>query len=312
MARTVTCPMCGARGNTEDINCRSCGADLTEQAPQPPVVGVPQQPVEQPSPGEPSPARLAQLAAHIRRRQGEGADGQTIVQELLSEGWSEAEVRAGMARLSVGAPARRDTADSRATKMLQHVLERMEAGATREAVIMQLVDDGLTQDDATQLVDKAIAEARVEDYGPANIALGIAGGLVAAGISGVLWGMLVHATSGQFGIAAWGVGLLCGYAVRLLSQSRGMPFQVIAALSALLGMAVGKYTVFYLWIASGESGISPFSPDVLRLFFTSLPEAFSGFDVLWVLFAVGAAWGVPRARGLRRPRPAGSPPAPVG
>jgi hypothetical protein len=133
-------------------------------------------------------------------------------------------------------------------------------------------------------------------YVPAILA-----GLVAAVAGGIAWGLIVKWTDYEIGFAAWGIGFLTGIAVLAATRgARGLPFQTIAIVCALLGIVIGKYLAF-VWVlqdAGGqyrsESGelftVSVFSSDTVDLFRNNLDVAFDWIDLLWVGFAVYTAW----------------------
>ena len=118
-----------------------------------------------------------------------------------------------------------------------------------------------------------------------DIVLAIVGGLIGAIVGGVAWGYLVKSTEMELGIAAIGVGVLAGFGVALFARGTGgMPLQVIAAAAAAFGILWGKYLAFVL---VGEG-------------FTDL---FSGFDVVWIVFAVYTAFRITARKGLGRMAP---------
>jgi hypothetical protein len=141
-------------------------------------------------------------------------------------------------------------------------------------------------------------------YVPAVLA-----GLAAAVVGGVAWGLIVKWTDYEIGFAAWGIGLLTGIAVLAATRgSRGLPFQAIAVVSALLGIAIGKYLGF-VWVlqdvAGGTVNIPIFSFDTVDLFFDELGLVFDWIDLLWVGLAVYTAW---RTLQPQEPEPAEAPP----
>lgn len=130
-------------------------------------------------------------------------------------------------------------------------------------------------------------------YVPAILA-----GLVAAIGGGIAWGLIVRWTDYEVGFAAWGIGFLTALAILTATRgSRGLPFQVIAIVLALLGIVIGKYLGF-AWVlqdvaekaTGGAVSISIFSSDTINLFFDELDLVFGWIDLLWVGFAVYTAW----------------------
>lgn len=138
-----------------------------------------------------------------------------------------------------------------------------------------------------------------EDRSAAGIYVpAILAGLVAAVAGGVAWGLIAKWTDYEIGFAAWGIGFLTAIAILTATRgSRGLPFQVIAIVLALLGIVIGKYLGF-AWvlqdIAEKETGgavsIPVFSADTINLFFDELGLVFDWIDLLWVGFAVYTAW----------------------
>lgn len=129
-------------------------------------------------------------------------------------------------------------------------------------------------------------------YVPAILA-----GLVAAVAGGIAWGLIIKWTDYEVGFVAWGIGFVTGIAILAVNRgARGLPFQAIAIVCALLGIAVGKYLgfVWALQEAAEEAGVAIsipiFSTDTINFFFDELGEVFGLFDLLWTGFAVYSAW----------------------
>ena len=99
----------------------------------------------------------------------------------------------------------------------------------------------------------------------------IAAGLVAALVGGIVWGLIVKISDYEVGFVAWGIGFLAGSAVVFATRgAKGRPLQVIAVVSALLGILLGKYLSFAFSVqedadAAGVS-IGLLSSDMFTLF----------------------------------------------
>lgn len=146
----------------------------------------------------------------------------------------------------------------------------------------------------------------------ADLSLAFLGGLVGAIVGGIAWGFLVRSIDTELGIAAIGVGILAGFGVALLARGkRGVPLQVIAAVTAALGIVWGKYFAFVLVgrdllrerFGVGSEALPLFSTDTFSLFTETFAEIFSGFDVAWIAFAVYTAWRIPAGQGFGRMAP---------
>jgi hypothetical protein len=130
------------------------------------------------------------------------------------------------------------------------------------------------------------------------------GGLAAAVVGGIVWALIVRESEYELGIAAWGIGLLTGFAVLTLARGRrGPALQVVAVVAALVGIVIGKY-LSYVWVgrdlveqefgAAAASEFSVFSTDMVRFFVEDLDQILSAWDALWVGLAAFTAWRVPR------------------
>ena len=124
-------------------------------------------------------------------------------------------------------------------------------------------------------------------------------GLVAAIVGGVIWGLIVKFSDYEVGIIAWGIGLVAGTAVVFATRGgKGRRLQVIAVVSALVGILLGKYLsyAFVIQEQADDAGVSLglFSSDMFRFFREDLDNVFGLFDLLWVGLAVVTAWRVPQ------------------
>lgn len=90
--------------------------------------------------------------------------------------------------------------------------------------------------------------------GPLALAAGLAAGLVAGG----LWALLVRITNYEIGYAAWGVGLLVGWAMTRVTHRRTAQLAYAAAAFAVIGLVAGKAFIF---ASSGGAMAGDFAQD---------------------------------------------------
>ena len=157
------------------------------------------------------------------------------------------------------------------------------------------------------------ATAAVSPATGTDLALALVGGLAGAVIGGVAWGYLVKTTEMEIGIASIGVGILAGFGVTLLARGkRGAPLQVIAVLTAALGVLWGKYFAFVIvgrevletdFGVDARGALPLFSGETFSFFTDAFTDLFSGFDVAWIAFAVYTAWRIPAGLGFGRMAP---------
>ena len=100
----------------------------------------------------------------------------------------------------------------------------------------------------------------------------IAGG-VAALIGGGVWAGLAIGTQKEVAWVAWGIGVLCGFAVSKLGRGHGTIFQAMAAIFSLLGIAIGKLG-FVMSVGSEITIMDTLGP----------------VDIVFVVLAVASAW----------------------
>jgi hypothetical protein len=145
----------------------------------------------------------------------------------------------------------------------------------------------------------AIETPTIQRAQDASLVLGIVGGTVAALIGGSIWAAIGIFLNIELGWLAIGIGAFCGIAVLKLSRGgTGLQFQMIAVLTSLLGIVVGKYGLFFYYFDQGffsttGTHASIFSGVAVRSFVEILPEMVGLFDALWVILAVTTAWKIP-------------------
>lgn len=139
---------------------------------------------------------------------------------------------------------------------------------------------------------------------------GFFGACAAAIVAGIIWGLIVIATNYEIGYLAIGVGIVAGYGVYFASGKKGGAIlQILASVSSIVGILIGKYVTFYHFFRQGateaakEQGVDPtellnqftlFSGNMISSFIKNIGSMLGGFDILWVILAVGAAYKIPK------------------
>jgi hypothetical protein len=188
------------------------------------------------------------------------------------------------------------------------VAEQMRDGTDQETIAAMLEDRGLDRVQARSFVDTVYPQlARVaeeERYTGSALGPGIAGGLIAAVVGGFLWGLIVILSEYEIGIAAWGIGFIVGFGVvRFAGGAKGTPLQVVAVVSSVLGIVIGKYISYAYFFKQAVSDrfdvdISYFDSQIFRAFRENLGDVFGGFDLIWAGLAVVTAWKLTRPSGF--------------
>jgi len=152
---------------------------------------------------------------------------------------------------------------------------------------------------------------RDEQYESSALVAAVFGGLLAALVGGAIWALIAVKTDYEIGFAAWGIGALAGFAVVFFARGRkGLPLQVIAVATSLLGILLGKYGAYWWELKSAveeqlgkeaAAQFSLFSSEVMRFFKQDFRAVFGGYDLLWVAFAVFSAWKIPRPARIEPP-----------
>jgi len=198
-------------------------------------------------------------------------------------------------------------------KLYAFVINQMKTGADKTVIAQKLVEMGISEGDAYSMVEtihaQVVKAAEEEQFTVSSLVPAMVGGGLAAVVGGGIWGLIVIATGYVIGYMAWGIGLICGFAVVLFSKGKkGVPLQVIAVLSSALGIVIGKYFTFFHYLkeaiakeygAEAASNISIFSEKVIQFFVENIGSMVSGFDILWVVLAVITAWRIPKGVGIK-------------
>jgi hypothetical protein len=195
------------------------------------------------------------------------------------------------------------------------IAAEMQAGSDKTEISRKLVEQGVDRGEAEQITrtiyDEIVALVQKEQFSASAAAPGLLGGVLAALLGGGIWAGIAVMTDYELGIIAWAIGGLCGFGVVLLAQGRkGAPLQVIAVLTSVFGILVGKYFTFYYILRQamleeyGEEAVAEFtitSMNTIQFFVQSLGEMVSGYDALWVILAVITAWRIPKGSGISLP-----------
>src|SRR3989339_1620505 len=128
---------------------------------------------------------------------------------------------------------------------------------------------------------------------------GFLGACAAAIVAGIIWGLIVILTNYEIGYLAIGVGVVAGYGVYFASGKKGGPvLQILASISSIVGIVIGKYVTFYHFFRQGateaakEQGADPtellnqftlFSGNMISSFIDNIGSMFGGFDILCVI-----------------------------
>jgi hypothetical protein len=196
-------------------------------------------------------------------------------------------------------------------KLISYITAQIKQSVPDETIINNLASAGISQENGRTLVEvvrqQMLAQAEKQQLSAGSIAVALLAAGVASVIGGILWGLIVRLTNYEIGYMATGIGLLSGFAIVWFSDRRGTPLQIIAVISALVGIGIGKYLSFfavlkdYLALEFGEAavqGMTVFSPAAMQFFLSAVGELFSPYDILWIVLAIIAAWRIPRGAGM--------------
>ena len=198
-------------------------------------------------------------------------------------------------------------------KVNKFIVQQMKDGADKDAIIAKLEETGVASNQAADLVNAVYPEimrvAKEQEFTTDILPLAVIGGVLAAVIGGAVWGEIVIYSGYEVGFVAWAIGLLAGAAVVFFSRGRkGTPLQVLAVVSSITGIVIGKYVTFYHFLAIavakkyGEMAaakLSILSGDVVNFFVHNVSSMLNGYDVVWVALAVITAWRIPEGMGIK-------------
>ena len=128
-----------------------------------------------------------------------------------------------------------------AEELSKYVLTRMKQGKDKHAITSELKADGAVHEEADRVVgqmyDAIMDSARKEQFTSDSWQPALLGGLGAAVVGGIVWGLIMIFTGFEAGIVAWALGWLCGWAVlKLTGGKKGVPAQMVAVVSSILGI----------------------------------------------------------------------------
>jgi len=200
--------------------------------------------------------------------------------------------------------------------LMAFIVEKIKEGNDDNAISQSLVEKGVDKNDAEQLVkltrQKTTEIAESQQFTSDLIFPALIGGIIAAIVCGILWSWIAISMDAEIGYMAIGVGFITGYAVLFFSKrKRGFPLQVIASISSIFGIIVGKYFIFMSlgkkfiteqYGVEAASQVPSLSGETIKLFMESFKDMVSGYDALWIILAVITAWYIPKGIGLKLPR----------
>lgn len=177
---------------------------------------------------------------------------------------------------------------------------------------------------AQQPVYDPIRDAAISSYSEASrsekrtnllhVIGALIGGLVGATLGGAIWAAVAYFTEYEIGYIAIAVGFLAGaFAVLFSGGRRGIPIQLVAVLTALLGIVAGKYAAFYMIgikTINEQAGqdftteifklVPPFDPEIIRGIAEGIVQSLQPIDALFVILAAFAAIRIAASAGKSR------------
>lgn len=190
------------------------------------------------------------------------------------------------------------------------ILEEMKQNKSKKEITEKIIKTGVERSDAVKIVNTVYDEIKIaiekEQFTSESIIPALVGGLIAAVVGGVVWGGIVNISGYEIGYMAWGIGLLCGLSVSFFTKGKkGNPLQIIAVLSSILGILIGKYFYFYHVLKEvvmeeyGVKILSIFSNEVIEFFMENIFSMVDFFDIIWVVLAIVTAWKMLRISGVK-------------
>jgi len=196
----------------------------------------------------------------------------------------------------------------------EFVVKQLGGGKSRREVVLELTEQGMTDSEAHQTVERVYfamkKTAEEEEFSSGALVPGILGGVLAAAIGGVAWAGIGIATERELGLLAWAIGLICGMGVLLFAgRKKGFPLQIVAVVTSILGIVIGKYGLFYYYFQqslleeeNGAELVAEYglvSANMIQVFGENLSQMMAGYDLIWIGLAVVTAWGIPKPSSLQ-------------
>jgi hypothetical protein len=193
------------------------------------------------------------------------------------------------------------------------VIAQVRAGTPTADIIDMLLQQGLRRSQAGYLVDSVqidFMQGKITgELGQGGMLLVFLGAVLAAGLAGGLWAVLVIITTHPLGFGAWAIGLVAGFAVLVLARgSRGIVLQFFAALATVFGVFVGRYATFVHVLSeqleknygsAAAEQVTPLSLETLEQFLLSLPDWTASEDLFWLAMGIFSAWGIPKVKAAK-------------
>ncbi len=114
------------------------------------------------------------------------------------------------------------------------------------------------------------------------------GGVLGALLGGAIWAGFGIVSNYEFAVIAMLTGVLAGSGVIIIGRKQGIPFQLIAVITALLGIFVGRY-----WLYCHFAEEMFFSMETIGNFIDDLPNFSEAIDFLFYGLALISAFVIP-------------------
>ena len=148
-------------------------------------------------------------------------------------------------------------------------------------------------------------EGTVKEHSPLGM-VGVATGvLISALVGAIVWGLLASWTGVELTWMALGIGVLAGFSARLLaSNEQSVSVQMIAASAALIGIVVGKYYIYAIFLKDAindalgpqaAAQFSLFSSETFNFLRDDPGSVIGVLDLAWLTIAMFFAWQIPKS-----------------